>query len=311
MRIGVNTGRVFTGDFGPTYRRSYRVFGDAINTAARVMSKAAAGQVLSTEIVLERSRTTFETTPIEPFAAKGKSEPIRASIVGPVIGQREAERARRPSSAASASSRRSCASSRTRDSRSGWIVELSGGPGLGKTRLLQDLIARAGDVFVFHTRCEEYESSTPYFPLRAPFRAVLGLAADRQRGRRRAAPPAWSRENVDASIVPWVPLFGVLLGVEHPAHAGDQGARRALHPRAARRRDDALPLHEPRRHDDHARRRGRPAHGRVEPRPAAPPGAGRDRPQAGAVRDPRRHGQPLRRRRERRAPLARVHARAR
>src|SRR6187397_2180954 len=67
MRIGVNTGKVFTGDFGPPYRRAYRVFGDAINTAARVMSKAEAGQILSTEIVLNRSRTIFQTTPIEPF----------------------------------------------------------------------------------------------------------------------------------------------------------------------------------------------------------------------------------------------------
>ena len=40
MRVGVNTGKVFTGDFGPPYRRAYRVFGDAINTAARVMSRA-------------------------------------------------------------------------------------------------------------------------------------------------------------------------------------------------------------------------------------------------------------------------------
>ena len=44
MRVGVNTGKVFTGDFGPPYRRSYRVFGDAINTAARVMSKAEPGR---------------------------------------------------------------------------------------------------------------------------------------------------------------------------------------------------------------------------------------------------------------------------
>src|SRR5262249_38607690 len=31
MRVGVNTGKVFPGDFGPPYRRAYRVFGDAIN----------------------------------------------------------------------------------------------------------------------------------------------------------------------------------------------------------------------------------------------------------------------------------------
>ena len=80
--MGVNTGKVFAGDFGPPYRRAYRVFGDAINTAARVMSRAEPGQILATEVVLERSQTVFRTTPIEPFAAKGKALPIHASIVG-------------------------------------------------------------------------------------------------------------------------------------------------------------------------------------------------------------------------------------
>ena len=48
-----------------------------------------AGQILSTEIVLERSRTIFETTPIAPFAAKGKAEPVKASIVGPAVGVKD------------------------------------------------------------------------------------------------------------------------------------------------------------------------------------------------------------------------------
>ena len=100
VRIGVNTGKVFTGDFGPPYRRSYRVFGDAINTAARVMSKAQPGQLLSTEIVLERSRTLFQTTPIAPFAAKGKAEPVRASVVGAIAGTRAPIAPRPPCTAA-------------------------------------------------------------------------------------------------------------------------------------------------------------------------------------------------------------------
>ena len=125
MRIGVNTGKVFTGDFGPPYRRAYRVFGDAINTAARVMSKADAGQILSTEIVLNRSRTVFETTPIPPFAAKGKSEPVRASIVGPAIGVKESHHggvaAPRPRRGAGACS----TPSSERAGRHGSIVEIA------------------------------------------------------------------------------------------------------------------------------------------------------------------------------------------
>ena len=44
LRIGVNRGPVFAGDFGPPFRRTYSVKGDAINLAARVMGKAHPGQ---------------------------------------------------------------------------------------------------------------------------------------------------------------------------------------------------------------------------------------------------------------------------
>ena len=131
MRIGVNTGKVFTGDFGPPYRRAYRVFGDAINTAARVMAKAEAGQILSTEIVLDRSRTLFETTPIQPFAAKGKSEPRPG--IDRRAGHRHASEARprraRVSSAATPSLRRSSRSSSRRAHGHGAVVEIAGEPG--------------------------------------------------------------------------------------------------------------------------------------------------------------------------------------
>ena len=68
---------------------------------------------------------------------------------------------------------------------------------------------------VFHTRCEEYEASTPYFPLRAPFRALLDLdprdSAIVVGERLRAV-----AQQVDPSSVPWVPLLGILLGVDLP-----------------------------------------------------------------------------------------------
>ena len=60
------------------------------------MARAEPGQILATDVVLERSRTTFETTPIEPFAAKGKAEPVKASLVGPIAGRREERIAETP-----------------------------------------------------------------------------------------------------------------------------------------------------------------------------------------------------------------------
>jgi class 3 adenylate cyclase/tetratricopeptide (TPR) repeat protein len=213
LRVGVNTGRVFTGDFGPTYRRSYRVFGDAINTAARVMSRAEPGQILATEIVLERSRTTFVTTPIEPFAAKGKAEPVRASIVGAVTGTKEAHRGETALLGREAELEAVLSVIDEARNGNGWVIELAGSAGLGKSRLVEELIERSPDVFVLRARCEEYEAATPYFALRAPMRSVLGL------GRYEGTIEVESRlrevvARVDPSLVPWIPLLGLLLGLD-------------------------------------------------------------------------------------------------
>ena len=48
IRIGVNQGSVFVGEVGPHYRRTFTVMGDAVNLAARLMAKAAPGEILTT-----------------------------------------------------------------------------------------------------------------------------------------------------------------------------------------------------------------------------------------------------------------------
>ena len=215
MRIGINNGRVFTGDFGPPYRRTYAVFGDAINTAARVMARAQPGQILATEEVLERSRTVFDTAPIEPFHAKGKEEPVRASLVGPIVGRRDERIAETPFVGREpelATLRFVLDDVRTGH---GWTVKLAGPSGIGKTRLLRELFADAIDFRLLESTCEEYEASTPYYALRGPLRDVLGLApgsTPEQTGRRlhevvRAA---------DAELEEWLPLLGIVLGLDLP-----------------------------------------------------------------------------------------------
>ncbi len=215
MRVGVNTGRVFTGDFGPRYRRAYSVFGDAVNTAARVMARAEAGQILSTEIVLERSRTTFETTPIEPFQVKGKAEPLEASIVGPIVGRKGERSAETPFVGRDAELAALASVVDEVRQGNGWIVEIGGAAGAGRSRLVQELVDRSPDLRVLHARCEEYEASTPYFALRAPMRAALGLEprADADAAEHRLREVV---ARIDEELVPWVPLLGILLGLDLP-----------------------------------------------------------------------------------------------
>ena len=217
IRIGVNRGPVFAGEIGPTYRRTYTVMGDAVNLAARLMAKAEPGQLLATEGVLAQSRTTFETHPLEPFLVKGKAQPVHAFDVGSVAGVstdasdaapvpligREREVAVLLDALASA---------RSGDGR---LVEVVGEAGIGKSRLVEELRAQAGDVTVLSAACGLYEASTPYFPIRTLLRTMLGVPAgadERQAG-------SHLRDALSASapeLRQWAPLIAIPLGADVP-----------------------------------------------------------------------------------------------
>ena len=93
------------------------------------------------------------------------------------------------------------------------MIEIAGGAGIGKSRLMEEVIARSPDVTVLHARCEEYEASTPYFAFRGLMRTVLRLAhdADGDEVERRLGEIV---ERVDPDLVPWIPLLGILLGLD-------------------------------------------------------------------------------------------------
>jgi len=214
MRIGVNCGPVFSGDFGPEFRRTYSVKGDAINLAARVMGKAGPGQLLATEDALARSRTLFEIEPLPPFMVKGKTQPVHAVSVGPPVGTarqshelplvgREEELAALRRALADAATGR------------GQVVDVVGEPGIGKSRLVSELLAGAPDIVRLTAACAQYESSTPYYPWRRLLRQIAGLpehaSADLvlRRLTDRVAPNA-------PELVAWLPLLGVPLDVDLP-----------------------------------------------------------------------------------------------
>jgi class 3 adenylate cyclase/tetratricopeptide (TPR) repeat protein len=215
LRAGLDAGHVFTGDFGPPYRRTYAVLGDAINTAARVMARAEPGQILATDVVLERSRTTFETTPIEPFAAKGKAEPVRASLVGAIAGRREHRIAETPFVGRERELEGFRRVLEDVGMGSAVVLEIGGTSGIGKTRLIHEALAATPALTVFHATCEEYEASTPYHAVRGLVHQLLGLAPgstpkDSERALRTAV------RDADTELVPWVPLLGLLLGLDLP-----------------------------------------------------------------------------------------------
>src|SRR6478735_8092928 len=215
IQVGVNRGPVFAGDFGPAFRRTYSVKGDAINLAARVTSKAAPGQMLATPEVVARSQTVFRSTEVPRFLAKGKAEPVRALAVGALVGARdeEAPGARLVGRDAEMGALREALTELR--ARRGRLVEIVGDPGIGKSRLVADLLRDVGDVPAIGVRCEEYESSTPYFAFRALLRDVLGVPADAEAAV--VAQRLVDRVSLNAPhLVPWLPLLAIPMDVWLP-----------------------------------------------------------------------------------------------
>jgi class 3 adenylate cyclase/tetratricopeptide (TPR) repeat protein len=214
LRAGVNRGRVFAGDFGPAFRRTYSIKGDAINTAARVMAHAEPGEVLATREVMSRSRTVFVTGDIEPFMVKGKAQPIHAVSVGPPVGE-TAEAAladdtfvgRDPEMA---TLRQALDAARIGQ---GSLVDVIGESGMGKSRLVQEVVHDADDTLVVSGPSGSYDSTTPYVPFRTLLRGLLGVGvstsgeATAQRLRYRVVRNA-------PQLLPWLPLLGIVLDVD-------------------------------------------------------------------------------------------------
>jgi class 3 adenylate cyclase/tetratricopeptide (TPR) repeat protein len=202
LRGGVTRGRVFAGDFGPSFRRTYSVVGDSVNLAARLMASAQPGHVVTTPDVVEHAGGRFPTVALPPLTLKGKSEPVQAVVVtGPPVaavasaGQDSPFVGRDNEIVALLSALHSARAGEGR------AIEIVADTGMGKTRLVSEFCRGLDDVHA--VACDLYGTTTPYAPIRALLRSVLG---DRD-----------VEDVVSTSVpevMPWLPLIGAVAGVE-------------------------------------------------------------------------------------------------
>lgn len=217
VRIGVHRGSVFAGDIGPPYRRTYTVMGDAVNLTARLMAKAPPGQIYATADVLDRSNTLFETQQLEPFAVKGKAQPVRAWSVGRAAGSRARHSSLQDYPLVGRDTEIAIVREALAGARAGRgrLVEIVGETGIGKTRLLETLRADAQGLRQLHAVCEAYTAHTPYSVWRELLREFMGFGRDA----RDDVVEASIRELVSTKapeLLPWLPLIAIAFGVELP-----------------------------------------------------------------------------------------------
>ncbi|MEO8293157.1 MAG: tetratricopeptide repeat protein [Actinomycetota bacterium] len=220
VRLGINRGHVFAGDIGPAYRRTYTVMGDAVNLAARVMAKAEPGQVLVTTEVLERSKVTFATVALTPFLVKGKDKPVQAFELGEIEGVGRdlpavIEEDRPPFVGREREMGLLWDGLESARRGEGRVVEVVGEPGIGKSRLLEEVRAAATGFSLHASACDAYRSSTPYFAFRGPLRELVGIVGDEPEEAQIQALRDFVRRRTP-ELESHLPLLGLPFGLELP-----------------------------------------------------------------------------------------------
>jgi class 3 adenylate cyclase len=169
LRIGVNSGEVVVS------AHDADVVGDPVNVAARLQQAAAQGDVVIGEATRRLIGTLVTLEPLGELDLKGRAEKVAAyrvaSLERGVFGRattfvgRDDELRRVRAAYDSALAER----------RAQTIVVL-GSPGLGKSRLLVEVVARvARDATIVAVRCEPGGST--FGPLATALRTLCGLAA--------------------------------------------------------------------------------------------------------------------------------------
>lgn len=218
VHVGVSEGRVFTGQVGASFRRTYTVLGDTAALAARLMARAGEDEIWVSAGVLERGGSAFASTELEPLSLKGKAEPVHAFVLGELLAgpaRPEPATADKELPFVDRERERAVLGASVAPVRMGFgtLVELVGEPGIGKSRLAQELRENCADMRQISLRCEQYEASTPYYAFRPFLRGLLDVELNGG-GKHNRAAIAERLAAVDEELVPWAPLLAGPLDVE-------------------------------------------------------------------------------------------------
>ncbi|HEX9890415.1 MAG TPA: adenylate/guanylate cyclase domain-containing protein, partial [Nitriliruptorales bacterium] len=212
LTVGVNRGHVYAGDIGASMRRTYTIMGDAVNLAARLMSAAQPGDILTSGRVLDRSRTQFDVVALPAFHVKGKAQPVQAFRLGAVTGWQQVggARARLPLVGRDAELAELLDALASARAGRGQVIQLVGATGLGKSRLVEEVRLRADALAQYTVTCEQYEASTVYWPFRLLLRRLVDVPFDADPDEAGRRLEQFVRDH-RPDLLPWLPLLAVPL----------------------------------------------------------------------------------------------------
>jgi len=191
LRIGVNTGEVLTGAMRSG--GEYTAMGDVVNTASRLQSTAAPGEVFVGGPTYEATRDVIVYEAVGPVQVRNREELVDAhrAVDVLVLPGRRPRRRQTPlvGRDAEVALLRSAVSLAFRQERT-QLVLLLGDSGVGKTRLADEVVAwsvREHQARVLESRCVPYGEANVWYPIGSAVRSLCGLEEDAPADRTRAA----------------------------------------------------------------------------------------------------------------------------
>ncbi len=222
FRAGINSGSIFAAPVGSELRREYATLGDSVNLAARLGAKAEPNAIVVSEPIFNKTFGLFDYEFLGEKEYKGKKKKIQTYRL---IRKKQIEK-KALTRWLSESDRIVGRNNELRKleelvqacrSKNGKILEISGEPGIGKSRLVQELIKIAGrnDYHIFKGVCMSYGSAFSYHPWVDILIDFFGIQPD-DTIKVRTAKIKEKSVTVDKKLADWLPVIGELMGVSFP-----------------------------------------------------------------------------------------------
>jgi class 3 adenylate cyclase/tetratricopeptide (TPR) repeat protein len=178
IRIGIHTDEALVMLGARPGEGEWSAAGDVLNTAARIQSAAPTDGILVSRTTYLATDGNFCFEPAEPVQAKGKTEPVE---VWEVVGIQDGA-GRRPSSETPLVGRDAELGELTAfcdslaDERLAGLATVVGAPGVGKSRLLAELVKHVESRFAVHWgKCLSYGEGITYWPVTEVFKSAAGI----------------------------------------------------------------------------------------------------------------------------------------
>jgi class 3 adenylate cyclase len=222
VRIGIHTGLVVIGEIGSSEKREILALGETPNIAARVQGVAQPDTVVMSTVTQRLVQGLFECQDLGPQTLKGIATPLSLyRVIGESAAQSRFEVAVGIGLTPLIGREEELGLLQRRwmqaKAGAGQVVLLSGEPGIGKSRLVQELKEQLAQEAVtrIEFRCSPYHHNSALHPIIDHLQRLLQFTRDDA--------PAAKLEKLQRTLRPYrfpqadtVPLLAALLSLPHP-----------------------------------------------------------------------------------------------